>query len=100
MKKLSENFTRKKVIYTKVFENDEWYIYHCDDRHEYSNGTYYEVFKKRQHKETVYTANGWTTTDELAEYYPGDEAFGMYSAWCCNTFERAMRYVSGELPKK
>ena len=100
MKKLEDTFTRKKVIYTKVFENDDWYIYRCDDRHEYSNGIYFEVFKKRVHRETIHTDKGWEVTDEMVEYYPGSEEFGTYSAYCCNTLERAMRYVSGELPKK
>lgn len=101
IEKLQSEFRRGRRDFKKLFENDEWYIY--DVTINYKGGIKdhcIEVFKKRVHEERQCINGQWISTGKMAEYYPGSEEFGKYSAWCCMTFDRAMKYVSGELPNK
>lgn len=92
---LKETFKRCGVTYEMILNDGKWYIYRCIDDN--VNGTYYEVFKRNIIKHRTCIDGKWASTDDTEVRYPSDECFGVW-AWCCNTLERAMKYVNGELP--
>lgn len=103
LRKLEKEFKRGTRTFKQVYNDDSWYIYEVSIN--YKDGYVdkcFEVFKKKVEPLRVYIKDmGWTKVegDEM-EMYPSNEDFGINNAWCTSTFERAMRYVSGELPKR
>ena len=89
MIKLKEKFVKRGETFTKVYESEKAYIY----SRMVGKVEYFEVFKKKYGK-AIGNENGKIVhLDEIREYYPCDEEFGIF-AWCCRTLERAKSYLS------
>lgn len=88
IKILPNEFVNKNETFTKVFENEKWYIYSRN----VSGIIYYEVFKKKIVDCFYFTTK--QPTGEKKETYPHNpNNFGVW-AWCCRSKERALTYVT------
>jgi hypothetical protein len=77
MKKLQETIKYKGFDYTRVYENDQYYIYEQKLK---GDNIGFEVFKKKIN--TLYNCESW----------PSDKAFGLW-AWSTRKLEKA-KYIA------
>jgi len=86
VREIPEKFSLKGDEFTRVFENENFYIYmrtHCEKN-------YYEVFRKKVVDCIDYETK--QPTGEQKYSYPKDESFGVW-AWCCGSLPDAMKYL-------
>jgi len=84
--KLPVQFILKKDTFERVYQDDSFYIY----KRNHFTIDYFEVFRRKTIKCIDFDTK--KPTGEIKERYPRDEHFGKW-AWCCRSFENAMRYV-------
>lgn len=84
MRKLEQQLTKNKFLYTQLDRTDKVAIY--EQKHPEAGVVSYEVFKIRIAKESVMF--GVTVPEK--ESFPSDEAFGV-TAWSIRDKERAFK---------
>lgn len=81
--------------YHQVYRKDDWYIYKVTRT--YDNGytkEFFEFFKERVVKTSVYGDNGWEQVEGLGKVaYPCDMEFGSI-AWTLPTFDGCLRKIA------
>jgi hypothetical protein len=87
IRELPAEFTGKGEIkgfdFKQVYFDGEWYIYSVEQ----GGQKWYEAFKRKVYKRFNIVS------------YPGAKSFGNW-AWTTQSFERAMKFVVGELPPR
>lgn len=83
---LPTQFEQKGDKFTRVFENEKYYIY----RRLHAGMDYYEVFKRKTSVCIDFETK--IPTGEYKETYPRDESFGIW-AWCCKSYDSAMKHI-------
>lgn len=79
----------KGFRFTQLAFNGLCYVYLVTDTVNPEHSFWYEVFRRREAKETDVVFNGVPVHYDARVVYPGDGEFGL-TAKCCNSLEKAM----------